>query len=114
MSTNNFSLPPAGWKFSTRTGGHEHDQRAIGVWKYILTVINAYLENQLENHSKIDNSVNNQKSKFFKSNLSKAQKEKWDNMLDIMIQTDLLLLLNIIINKVGTRVSNLSHILVWG
>ena len=66
--------------------------------------INAYLKNQVENHSKIDNSVNNQKSKISKSNFSKAQKEKRDNMLDIMIQKLLFLLLNIIIKTVGTRV----------
>ena len=66
--------------------------------------INSYLKNQVENHFKIDNSVNNQKSKISKSNFSKAQKEKRDNMLDIMIQKLLFLLLNIIIKTVGTRV----------
>ena len=76
-STEN--LRPAGWKFSTRTGGHELDKRAIGVWKYVRTGINAYLKNQFENHSKIGNSVNNQKSKISKSNFSKARKEKRDN-----------------------------------
>ena len=45
--------------------------------------INAYLKNQVENHSKIDNSVNNQKSKISKSNFSKAWKEKRDNMLTL-------------------------------
>ena len=35
----------------------ELDQRAIGVWKYVRTEINAYLKNQIENYSKIDNSV---------------------------------------------------------
>ena len=79
------NLPPAGWKFSTRTVSHELDQRAIGVWKYVCTVINASLNNQVENHSKMDNSVNNQKSKISKSNLSKARKENIDNILDIMI-----------------------------
>ena len=58
----------------TRTGGHELDQRAIGVWKYVRTGINTYLKNQVENHSKIDNSINNQKSKISKSNFYKAQK----------------------------------------
>ena len=56
------SLPPAGWKFNTRTGGHELDRISIGVWKYVRTGINAYLKNQVESHSKIDNSGNNQKT----------------------------------------------------
>ena len=91
-----------GWKFITRTECHELNQRAIGLWKYICTRIDAYLKNQVKNHSKIDNSVNNQKSKIFKSNLSKAWKEKRDNMLVIMSQTSLFLLLNIMRKKVGT------------
>ena len=74
-------LPPAGWKFSTWTRGHELDQRAIGVWKYVRTGINAYLKTQVKNRSKIDNSVNNQKSKISKSNFSEAWKENRDNML---------------------------------
>ena len=40
---------------------------------------------QVENHSKIDNSENNQKSKTSKSILSKTWKENVDNMIDIMI-----------------------------
>ena len=66
--------------------------------------ISAYLENQVENHSKIDNYLHNQKSKISKSNFSKDWKEKRDNMLEIMSQTRLLLLLNIITKTVGTRV----------
>ena len=65
----------------TEENGQELDQRAIGVWKYIRMGINAYLKNQVENFSKIDNSVNNQTSKILKSNFSKAWKEKRDNML---------------------------------
>ena len=70
------------------------------------------IENQVKNHSKIDHSINNQKSKTPKSVFSKAWKEKRDNMIDIIFQTRLFLLLNIIIKRVGTRVSNLSHFLV--
>ena len=50
--------------YSTEENVQELDQRVIGVWKYVRTVINAYLKNQVENYSKIDNSVNNQKSKI--------------------------------------------------
>ena len=39
------------------------------------------MKNQVENHSKIDNSINNQKSKISESNFSQARKEKRDNML---------------------------------
>ena len=67
--------------YSTEENGHELDQRAIGVWKCLHTGINAYLKNQVENHSKINNSVNNQKSKISKYHFSKAWKEKRDNML---------------------------------
>ena len=98
-STN---LSPLGWKFSTITGDHELNQRAIGVWKYVRTWIHAYLENQVKNHSKIGNTVNNQKYKISRSNFSKAPKEKKDNMLYIMRQTSLFLLWNIIIMTVGT------------
>ena len=76
--------PPAYWEFSTRTEGHKLDQRSIGVWKYVRTEINAYLKNQVENHSKIDSSIKNQKSKISKSNFSKARKETRNNMLDII------------------------------
>ena len=93
----------------TEENGHELDQRTIRFLKYVRTVINAYLKNQVENHSKMDNSVNNQKSKISNSNFSRARKEKRDNMLEIMSQKILFLLLNIIIKTVGTRVSNLSH-----
>ena len=55
---------------------HELDQWVIGLWKYVLVGILACLKNQVENHSQIDNSVNNKKSKTYKSNLSKAWKEK--------------------------------------
>ena len=41
----------------TEENSQELDQKAIGVWKYILTVINAYLKNQVEKYSKIDNYV---------------------------------------------------------
>ena len=69
--------------------------------------------NQVKNHSRIDNSVNNQNSKTSKSNFSEAWKEKRNNILDIMIQTSLFSLLNIIINIVGSRVSNLILFLSW-
>ena len=41
----------------------------------------AYLKNQVEKQSRIDNSVNNQSSKISKSNLSKAENENKDNIL---------------------------------
>ena len=110
---NNRSLHPVGWKFSTRTGGHELDQRATVVWKYIRMVINAHFKNQVKNHSKIESSINDQKSKRSKSNFSKAWKEKRDNMLDIRRQTILFLIWNIIINTVGTRVSIWVIFWVW-
>ena len=65
----------------TEENVHELDQRAIRVWKYVRTGINAYFKNQVENHSKVDNSVNNQKYKIFKSNFYKALKENRDNIL---------------------------------
>ena len=68
----------------------------------------ACLKNQVKNHSKIDNSVNNQKSKISKTGFSTAWKENRDNIIDIMIQTRLFLLLNIMIKMVCIRVSNLS------
>ena len=71
--------------------------------------ITAYLKNQVKNHSKIENSVNNKKSKISKSNFSKSWKENIDKMLNIMIQTSSLLLFSVVIITVGTRVSNLSH-----
>ena len=40
------------------------------------------MKNQVENHSKIDNSVDKQNPKTLKSNLSKDSKEKRDNMLE--------------------------------
>ena len=43
--------------------------------------MNAYLKNQVENQSKIDNDVNNQDSKIPKSHFSKAWKEKRYYML---------------------------------
>ena len=70
-------------------------------------------ENQVKNHSRIDHSINNQKSKTHKSVFSKAWKEKRDNTIDIIFQTRLFLILNMIIKRVGTRVSNLSHFLVY-
>ena len=74
----------------------------------------ACLKNQVEKYSKIENSVNNQKSKTSQSNFSKVWKENIYNMLlEIKIQTSLLLILNIITNKVDTRVSNLSHFWSW-
>ena len=65
----------------TEENVHELDQRAIRVWKYVRTGINAYFKNQVENHSKVDNSVNNQNSKISKSNFSEAWKGKIDNIL---------------------------------
>ena len=73
----------------------------------------ACLKNQVENHSKTDNSVNNQKSETFKSNFSKSWKENRESMLYIMRQTSLFSLLNLIINIVGSRVSNLILFLSW-
>ena len=70
------------------------------------------LKTQVKTHSKIDNSVKNQKFKTYMSNLSKDLKETRCTMLDIIIQTRLLPLLNVIIKIVGTRVSNLSRFLV--
>ena len=46
---------------------------------YVRELIRIF-ENQVEDHSKIDNSVNNQKSKISKSNFSKAWKENIDNI----------------------------------
>ena len=70
------------------------------------TRIDAYLKNQDEKQTKIDNSVNNQKSEISKSNLSKDWEENRDNMLyrEIVSQIILFLILNIIINIGGTRV----------
>ena len=48
--------------YHTQENGHEINQREIRVWKYVRTGINAYLKNQVESHSKIDNSGNNQKT----------------------------------------------------
>ena len=45
------------------------------------------------------------------SNFSEACKENRENMLELFIETSLLLLLNILIKRVGNRVSNLSHFL---
>ena len=67
------------------------------------------MKNQVKNKCKKENDVNNKKSKTSKYNFSNDSKEKGYNMLEIMIQTSLFPLLNIIITKVGTRVSNLSH-----
>ena len=67
------------------------------------------IQTQVKNHSRIDHSINNQNSKTPKSVFSKAWKENRDNMMDIISQTRLFLILNIIIKRVGTRVSNLSH-----
>ena len=67
--------------YSTEENGHELDQRAIRVWKYVRTGINAYSKNQVKNHPKIDNYVYNQKLKISKSIFSKAWKEKIDNTL---------------------------------
>ena len=44
-------------KFHTEENGKGLNQRAIGVLNYVPTGINAYLKNQVENYSKIDNSV---------------------------------------------------------
>ena len=43
---------------------HELYQIAIGHWKYVRMVIIACLENQVKNHSKIENFVNNHKENF--------------------------------------------------
>ena len=64
----------------TEENAHEIDMRVIGLWKYVRTGILACLKNQVKNHSKIDNSVNNQKSKTPKYILSKAWKENRDNI----------------------------------
>ena len=74
-------LPYYNLKSHTKENFHELDQGVIGIWKYVRMGILVYLKNQVENHSKIDNSVNNQKSKTYKSNFSKAWKENRDNML---------------------------------
>ena len=66
-----------------------------------------------KNHFKIDNYENNPKYKTPKFIFSKARKENIYNMLDIISQTRLFLLLYIIIKRSGTRISNLSHFLVW-
>ena len=50
-------------------------------WKYVRMGINLYPKNQVENHSKVDNSINNQKSKISKSNLLKVCKGGGDHML---------------------------------
>ena len=44
---------------------YELDQVVIGILKYVRMVILACLKNQVKNHSKIENSVNNQKSVAF-------------------------------------------------
>ena len=48
--------------YHTEENGHEIIQREIRVWKYVREGINACLKNQVESHSKIDNSGNNQKT----------------------------------------------------
>ena len=75
------SLPTINLKWCTEENGQELEQRAIGLWKYARTGILACLKNQVENHSKIDNSINNQKSKTSMSNFTKVWKEKRENML---------------------------------
>ena len=69
------------YPYSTEENGHELNQRSIIFLQYVHTVLNVYFKNQVEKQSKIDNSVNNQKSKISKSNFSKACKEKRKNML---------------------------------
>ena len=96
-------------RYSTEENGHELNQRGIRAWKYVRTEINAYLENQVENYSKIDNFVNKQNAKISKSNFSKAWKEKRYHDLDITSQIKLFLILNIVINTVVTRVYNLGQ-----
>ena len=53
----NKTLPTTYLKLHTEENDQELDQRAIGVWKYVHTGINAYLKNQVKNYSKIDNTV---------------------------------------------------------
>ena len=62
------------------------------------------MKDQVKKHFKIDNSIKKQNPKISKSNLSKFQKDKRDNMLGIVIQTSLFLLLSIIIKIVGNSV----------
>ena len=71
-----------GRRLGTRTVGHELDQRAVGVWKYACTGIYEYLKNQVENHSKIGNSVNNKNFNISKYNLLNPRKDNRDNMLE--------------------------------
>ena len=59
-----------------------------------------FLKHQVENNSKIANSVDNKNSKTSKFNVSKTLSEKRENILDIMIQIRLFLRFNIIINRV--------------
>ena len=68
-------------KLNNEENGQELDHIDIWVWKYVRIGINADLKNQVENHSKIDNYVNNQKSKISKYNFSKAWKEKRGNIM---------------------------------
>ena len=55
------------------------------VWKLMHNVI---LKNQVENHSKIDDYVNNQKSKIYKSNFSQMaygyQGTEWKQAIQII------------------------------
>ena len=99
------NLPTTTVKIHTEENGHELNQRAIGLWKYICTVILAYMKNQVKKHFKVDNSVKNQKSKTSKSNSSKAWKGNRYYMIYIMIQTSLFLLFNIMINILSNTVS---------
>ena len=81
----------------------ELDQRVIGFWKYVRIGINTYLKNWVENHSKIDNSVNIQNSKTPKSNFSKVWKENRDNMLERNHESNKhIITINYYNNTVGT------------
>ena len=53
----------------------------LGFENTYVREINAHLKNQVEKHSIIENSVNSLESKISQYNLSKAWKEKRDNML---------------------------------
>ena len=67
--------------YSTEENGHELDQIVIRVWKYVRTGINVYLKDQVENHSKIDNYVNNQSPKSPSLISTRPRRKKRDNML---------------------------------
>ena len=78
--------------------------------------VNVYLKNKVQNHSKLDNSVNNHKSKISEYVFSKARNEKRDNMLARHHDLDKLIITIKYYNKDSrySRVSNLSQFMVCG